>query len=288
MAPQKEETTATINTNFGPQGSKKRPNPRNKEQQKRGGHFRVWQKLYAKDRRAAATHILNNTTPISVKEAPEPLKVEKAYNSIFGSESPPDATQATRINYGLDSSYNPITRKDIQDALRTSRPSAPGVDGVTLQGLRKVPIHLIEVLYNTMLYMKKIPPGLKQCRTTLIPKKGNLRDIDNWRPITVPSLVMRLFNKILVSRLNKLTINLAQKGFRRIDGCLANALLLQSVIKEYRRKAAPYHIVTLDLRKAFDTVSTHSIPRALRRIGVHPGTLNHRGHVPGMLHNSSL
>lgn len=85
---------------------------------------------------------------------------------------------------------------------------------------------------------------------------------------------MSLFNKTPVSRLNKIIINLAQKGFRKTDGCLVNALLLQSVIKEYRKKTVSYHIVTLDFRKAFDTVSTYSIPRARRRIRVQLGTIS--------------
>lgn len=88
----------------------------------------------------------------------------------------------------------------------------------------------------------------------MIPKKGDLR----------------LFSKIVAKKFNSLQLNLAQKGFRNIDGCLANALLLQCVIKMCRRRSRPYVVITLDLRKAFDTVSIFSIIRALRRAGVDP------------------
>lgn len=70
-----------------------------------------------------------------------------------------------------------------------------------------------------------------------------------------------------------ININCAQKGFRRIDGCLANALLMHTIIKSHRRKISPCHIVTLDLKKAFDTVSVNSMPRALVRVNVHPKTI---------------
>lgn len=42
----------------------------------------------------------------------------------------------------------------------------------------------------------------------------------------------------------------------------------------FRRRAQPYNVVTLDLRKAFDSVSISSIARALRRVSVHPKTIN--------------
>lgn len=125
-----------------------------------------------------------------------------------------------------------------------------------------------------MLSSGYIPDSIKACRTTLIPKKGEVENINNWRPITVTSLLIRVLNRILAKRLSTFTINCAQKGIRNIDGCLANAMLLHSLIKECRAKARPYNILTLDLKKAFDMVSIHSIPRALARVGVHPKTVN--------------
>lgn len=124
-----------------------------------------------------------------------------------------------------------------------------------------------------MLYTGHIPPVFKACRTTLTPKNEETRQIGNWRPITVSSIIVRLFNKILASRLSALKINSAQRGFRPLDGCTANTLCVQTIIKERREKAKPYSIVTIDLRKAFDTVSVHSIPRALRRVGGHEKTI---------------
>lgn len=113
-----------------------------------------------------------------------------------------------------------------------------------------------------------IPDDLRKCRTTLIPKGGNLKEIKNWRPITITSLLLRILNKILATRLNKFNLHYSQKGFRNIDGCLANILLIQNVIKQYRTLAKPYNIITIDIKKAFDIVQHKNIKTALERIGI--------------------
>lgn len=59
-----------------------------------------------------------------------------------------------------------------------------------------------------------------------------------------------------------------QRGFTDIDGCLANNSLLQSFIKHKRTSTQPYCVITLDLQKAFDSVSHHTIERALKRLAI--------------------
>lgn len=88
----------------------------------------------------------------------------------------------------------------------------------------------LEILFKSMLAYGMVPKTLKLCRTTLIPKKGDLKNVSNWRPIAITSILLRCFIKILNAKLFRITINLAQKGFRKIDGSAANALLIQSLI----------------------------------------------------------
>lgn len=47
---------------------------------------------------------------------------------------------------------------------------------------------------------------------------------------------------------------------------MANNITLDTFIKYKRLKAAPYSIISLDLRKVFDSVSHHAIKRALNRL----------------------
>lgn len=98
--------------------------------------------------------------------------------------------------------------------------------------VRKMDLHLLSLIYNLIIAKEVIPDALRKCRTTLIPKGGDLKEIKNWRPITIGSLILRIPNKILATRLNTLNLSHSQTGIRNIDGCLAN-LLIQNIIKGY-------------------------------------------------------
>lgn len=158
--------------------------------------------------------------------------------------------------------------------MQTMKHSAPEPDAITVAQIKNFSPKDLSVLYNTMLYSGYVPSILKRCRTTRIPKNNDTTKIGNWRLITVSYIILHLFNKILASRFNTLKINSAKRGFRPLDGCIANTLGVQTIIKEHREKVKPYNVVTIDLRKAFDTVSASSIPRALRRVGIHRKTID--------------
>lgn len=129
-------------------------------------------------------------------------------------------------------------------------------------------MQLLSLFFSNILACVVIPDSLRKCRTTLIPKRGDQALRKNWRPITICSCILRILYKILASRLSLLHLQHTQKGFRSMDGCPANLLLVQSIIKERRESAKPYNIITIDLKKAFDTVRHTSITRALRRLRV--------------------
>lgn len=59
-----------------------------------------------------------------------------------------------------------------------------------------------------------------------------------------------------------------QRSFRSVDGCLVNGISLELLVRNYRTNIRPYNIISLELRKAFDAVSHHSIRRALEKAGV--------------------
>jgi hypothetical protein len=60
-----------------------------------------------------------------------------------------------------------------------------------------------------------MPSDFKLNRTTSIPKGNqNLDKVTNWRPITVSSILLRLFNKIIGYRMRKFfKLDKRQLGF---------------------------------------------------------------------------
>lgn len=144
--------------------------------------------------------------------------------------------------------YAPVLIEDLVKCLASKMSATAGPDGMTLRDVRRIRPARIALLFNVMLYTGLTPPSLKRCRTTLIPKGDNgLERVENWRPITVAPILIRIFHRILASRLSRVPLHDAQRGFRAMDGTLANTIILQAIIKDRRSSASPYQIAAIDL-----------------------------------------
>lgn len=240
---------------------------------KRAHLYKRWQEMYISDKKNLAAKLVSGESPDAISSFPDIISVEAEYTKIFSDPSPSDNHPVNLVDYGPDLTYRPFLYEDILSSLHDVKPSSPGPDKVTSNDLKKSDPRLLEVLFNGIIFTGHLPSSFNECRTTLVPKKGDPLNVNNWRPITITSVLARLFNRMLAKRLSSIALHCAQRGFRPVDGCLANTILLQTAIKQLRAKAQPYNITTIDLRKAFDTVSHHSIPRALKRVGVHTKTI---------------
>lgn len=238
---------------------------------RRPQQYRLAQQLWAKDRAQLAEGIIDGTLFTTPSSVPTMDVLEEAYQGIFGAESVPDDNPITDPKTHNVAIYQPVLVEELTTALARKQSNARGPDGLTISDLRRAPPHLLALLYNTILYTSSIPDSWRANRTILISKGGaDPAHVDSWRPITISSAGLRTLNKILSRRFTQLPLLGEQRGFRDVDGTLANTTILQAIIKHYRANTIPHSISTLDLRKAFDTVSHRSIYRSLRRFCVEP------------------
>jgi retron-type reverse transcriptase len=114
---------------------------------------------------------------------------------------------------------------------------------------------------------RSIPVCIKQNRSILLPKgEENLDNINNWRPLTISSVILRLYTSLIAKRvLTSYKINPRQRGFIEASGCSENSTLLSAVIDHAKRNHRELHVTFLDLAKAFDTVSHKHIVAGLQR-----------------------
>lgn len=135
--------------------------------------------------------------------------------------------------------------------------------------MKRCLVHLLTAIFNMVLLRRFTPTSWQESRTILLPKEGDLKDPTNWRPITIGSALQRLLHRILAKRLLVcLKLNPHQRGFREIDGTLANLFTVHHYCHSRHSKGKSYNVASLDIREAFDSVSHHCIRRALRRMGV--------------------
>ncbi|CAM2107381.1 unnamed protein product [Caretta caretta] len=150
---------------------------------------------------------------------------------------------------------------------------APGPDQVSLRDL----VHVnpegdtLAGLFIAWLVTGIIPDGIKECRSLLIPKTVDpetLKELGNWRPLTIGSIVLRLFSRILTNRLAKACpLNARQRGFIAAPGCSENLKVLHLITKQAKKEKKPLGVVFIDIAKAFDSVSHDHIILVLRERG---------------------
>ena len=227
-----------------------------------------YQRLYKFNKSRLVDELVDGVAP-NIDPPPIHLTV-KHYEQIWSKSTPdihpveikPKNTENTEIL------TSPITKKDILWAIkRTKRDSAVGLDHVTLHEAKLLAEKDLLVAFNIWLSCKKIPLQLKLNRTTLIPK-GNkdLDKVSNWRPITISSILLRLFNKIVGYRMSRFfKIDKRQLGFQPINGCSMNILWLHNLLKHARLYKRDLYVCLIDVAKAFDSVPHDSIFRALTR-----------------------
>lgn len=160
------------------------------------------------------------------------------------------------IHYSID-------KDDVTTQLkRIGTLKAPRLDGLNVSDLKNQDPRDIACLLSIFLLHGDVPKDLKVNRTTMIPKVPEPSPSD-WRPITIASMLDRLFAKILEARISRvIDLNPLQRAFiRGVDGCGENIAALASTIRIAKDKARPLVMMSMDLPRAFDSVKHSTIKK---------------------------
>jgi hypothetical protein len=175
---------------------------------------------------------------------------------------------------GLEDLSSPFTKEEI-DAVVSSLPidKAPGPDGFNVQFLKSC-WHIIKEdiyqlcfdFYDGNLNLESINMG----HITLIPKVASPENINEYRPITLLSCVLKLLTKLLANRLQKVVLKVIHKnqyGFlkgKTIQDCLAWAMEFLYQCETSRQEII---LLKLDFAKAFDTIDHAAMLSIMKQMG---------------------
>lgn len=234
------------------------------------------QHLYAKNKPRLVEELIDGISG-EVDPPPIPIAIQH-YRNIWSrdgvSATAVDPSRGTMVTGDTQVLY-PITKDEILAAIkRTKSETAKGLDNITIQEAKKLVSNELFVAFNIWFACSRIPKEIKMNRTTLLPKGNTDHDkITNWRPITISSILLRLYNKILCKRLEKIVrTDDRQLGFKPLNGCSLNIQWLQQLLKHARLHKKDLYICLIDVAKAFDSVPHSAILNALDRTKV-PATI---------------
>ncbi|KAE9412630.1 hypothetical protein Angca_007102, partial [Angiostrongylus cantonensis] len=111
----------------------------------------------------------------------------------------------------------------------------------------------------------------KTSKTVLLFKKGDQHDIGNYRPICLPSVLYKLFTRVILNRLYR-TLDegepCEQAGFRIGFSTMDYIHTLTRRIEVSREYKRPLCFTFIDLEKAFDSTEIEAVLEALGSQGV--------------------
>lgn len=161
----------------------------------------------------------------------------------------------------LDISY---TADQVYAVLKYMRPrTAPGPDTIHLRFISKAGLLAIELLtatFNASWNFGVIPRQWKEANAFGIPKKGDISDPSAYRLISITSVVMRVFERLVNTRVREyLSVSQFfskwQAGFMKGRSTMDNIYRLHKAIFSAISKRKRLPVLFLDIVKAFDRVS---------------------------------
>ncbi|KAL8620402.1 hypothetical protein ACOMHN_055483 [Nucella lapillus] len=273
---------ANVPTKHNPTNNRSKCTNRNRNKMSRRAikderSFRSIQTKWKANKRSAIRSVLDGTDEakcgIPVKEVQEVYKgrFEQVSRTVdLGGFPSPKRRIETSDLQGL---REPITPEEVRSALKSTKAmTAAGPDGVAACQLKAKAGdgELLATVFNTWLTEQRIPQYLKESRSILLPKgKKDLNLIGNWRPLTISSILLRIYSKVLAKRLTAaVPLNPIQRGFIPAPGVGENTQLLARVIKQAKARKGELAVAFLDLAKAFDTVSHDLVRKGMKRFGI--------------------
>ena len=235
--------------------------------------FKNIQRLYRKNRSRAAKLVLSGEWNEDSGGRGVSLEVlETFWRPLLEKQSVEDRRRPLPVRDEQWGIVKSIDLDDLTSAIKDSdRNTAAGPDGRTLKSIAEMsPVDVLRQM-NLWLVSCSMPTDLCEARTTLIPKVVGATEPSKFRPITVSSLLTRLYHRIVAKRIEALCpCSERQKAFRRGDGIAENVFLVDQLIRDHTLRKTPKQLFLcfLDVAKAFDSVSHESLLAACSRAGI--------------------
>lgn len=157
---------------------------------------------------------------------------------------------------------SPLTLAELRDTLKSCHDSAPGLDGIPYSFYATFGDLLLPTLldsWNYAISTGQLAPSHLQSCISLLPKKDkDLKLIQNWRPISLSSCDLKIITKTYARRLSLILPEiLAESQAAYVPGrdISFNNRLLRTAQSFAINQNKDYCVVSLDARKAFDSVS---------------------------------
>ncbi|CAM2109326.1 unnamed protein product [Caretta caretta] len=174
----------------------------------------------------------------------------------------------------------PLTLAEFSEALRrVPTNKSPGMDGLTVEFYRVFWDVLgpdLVTVWAKSLQSRVLPLSCRRAVLALLPKKGDLRDLQNWRPVSLLSTDYKIVAKAISLQLGSVLADVIHpdQTYTVPDRSIFdNLFLVRDLLELGRRDGLLFALLSLDQEKAFDRVDHGYLLNTLRAFGFGPQRL---------------
>ena len=170
-----------------------------------------------------------------------------------------------------------ITREMVQEKIQGLNPGkTPGPDGwhpVFLKNVSDLITTPLSMLFQKSLCEGIVPSQWLMASVTAIHKKGQKNLFQNYRPVSITSLICKLMESIVRDKIvthmeSNNQFSQHQHGFVPLRNCVTNLLLCMEQWTKMIDDGLPIDIIYTDFEKAFDRVPHQRLLRKIKNMGI--------------------
>jgi hypothetical protein len=269
----KQKKEVSQNSTFKKSSNPERKTKNERKKRKEKYDYELIQFEYYNRRRKAVRKIIENDNKgcqISLEELHNGfgMRFSNPNNKYASFNSKTDFDYMAKTDSDYDST---ISEKEILQAMNGIKiDTAPGPDKVLMRSVKiKGVSKVLCSIYNRLHRSSLVPQCFRKARTVLIYKGGEANDFNNWRPITICSVLRRIFEKIMDKRIKEfVSFSQFQGGFTNIPGTHINTQLLNEILHSAKHNKNNCSILFLDIAKAYDNIGHLHLASVLRSLPI--------------------
>lgn len=161
---------------------------------------------------------------------------------------------------------DPPSRNETINAIKSLKSGkAAGVDNITAEVLQADVNTVAEQFHELFLHIwenESYPQDWLEGIIVKLPKKGDLKDCNNWRGINILCVALKVFMMIILERMVKAVdakIRSEQAGFREGRSCTDQINTIRIIIEQSVEMNSPLYLLFIDFEKAFDSIDRECI-----------------------------
>ena len=201
-----------------------------------------------------------------------PKKIADLFNQNFVNQFSDESLHDINIKFSNDKffEFSISTNSIYQQLIRLDVNKSMGPDNISAHILKKCAIPIafpLHLLFNLSFKTGSLPADWKIAHIVPIHKKGDKGDIENYRPISLTSIISKLFEKCIRDELLLECQHLlhdTQHGFLPSKSCTTQLVTFSLDISVGLNSNNLIDVIYLDSAKAFDTVNHDIILQKLK------------------------